>query len=64
LGKNDGDSLLETGELAQIDVNMKAITPTLGANTTFAIEVKPPQGGVLVLERTTPPALDTVMDLH
>lgn len=64
LGKNDGDDLLETGELAQIDVDMSAITPTLGANTTFAIEVKPPQGGVLVLERTTPPSLDTVVDLH
>ncbi len=64
LGKDDGDSLLETGELAQIDVDMSAVTPTLGANTTFAIEVKPPQGGVLVLERTTPPSLDTVMDLH
>jgi|AMFO01.1.fsa_nt_gi archaeal flagellin N-terminal-like domain len=65
LGKNDNDNLLETGELAQIDVDMTAVTtPTLGANTTFALEVKPPQGGVLVLERTTPPALDTVVDLH
>jgi len=65
LGKNDNDNLLETGELAQIDVDMTVVTtPTLGANTTFALEVKPPQGGVLVLERTTPPALDTVVDLH
>jgi len=62
-GTNDGDDLLEDGELAEITVSMNAITPTLGANTTFAIEVKPPQGAVLVIERTTPPNLDTVMDL-
>lgn len=63
-GKNDGDNLLEAGELAEITVDMTAITPTLGANTTFAIEVKPPEGAVLVVERTTPPTLDPVMDLH
>ena len=31
---------------------------------TFTLEVKPPSGAVLTIERTTPGYLDTVMDLH
>ncbi len=37
---------------------------TLGANTTFSIEIRPPRGGVLVIERTTPAAITEVTDLH
>jgi len=33
-------------------------------NHTFTLEVKPPKGAVLNIERTTPAYLDTVMDLH
>jgi archaeal flagellin FlaB len=36
----------------------------LGANTKFTIEVKPPTGAVLSFERTTPPFIDTVMNLN
>jgi len=35
-----------------------------GTNESFTIEVKPPSGGVLIIERTLPAKLDTVMDLH
>ncbi len=35
-----------------------------GENESFTIEVKPPSGGVLTIERTLPAKLDTVMDLH
>jgi flagellin FlaB len=31
---------------------------------TFTLQVKPPQGSVLTMERTLPPQLDTVMDLR
>ena len=65
LGKNDGDDLLEDGELAEMTVPLSGtLTSDLSTNTTFAIEVKPPRGGVLVLERTTPAYIDPVMDLH
>jgi flagellin FlaB len=65
LGKNDGDDLLEDGELAEMTVPLSGtLTTALGTNTTFAIEVKPPRGGVVVLERTTPAFIDPVMDLH
>jgi flagellin FlaB len=67
LGKNDGDELLEMGELAEITIDLTAITgftPTLGTNTVFAIEVKPGRGASLILERTTPARIDKVMDLE
>ncbi len=65
---NDGteaDSMLEDGELVQITVIIPAdIDPDLGANTEFTLEVKPPSGAVLNISRTTPAALDTVMELR
>ena len=33
-------------------------------NDSFSIEVQSPGGGVLIMERTLPAKLDTVMDLH
>ena len=59
----DGDTLLEVGELAQVTVNPPAGS-TLVANETFTLEVVPPSGGTNLIERTMPPAIDTVMDLH
>jgi flagellin FlaB len=58
----DGDDLMEAGELAEITVDVTA--QTLGANEPFTLEVKPPLGGVMVIARTTPAGLDTVVDLH
>ena len=64
IGKNNSDNILEPGELAQVEVNVSGLTCNLGPNTTFGVEVKPPQGGVLLIERTTPARIDTVTDLH
>lgn len=62
----DGDNLLENGELAEITITMATQTPaiTLGANMAFTLEVKPSLGGTMVIARTTPAGLDTVVDLH
>ena len=38
-------------------------TKLLGPNKEFTIEVKPPRGAVLTIQRTTPATLDAVMDL-
>jgi flagellin FlaB len=64
--RGDSDDLLEQGELAEIQVvlNSAANGITLGQNTEFKLEVKPPQGGVLPILRTTPPSLDRVMSLN
>jgi archaellin len=61
--QGDGNNLLEIGELFQVTVNPPN-TSTLVELETFTIEVVPPQGGTLLIERTMPPELDTVMDLH
>ena len=69
LGQNDGDTLLEVGEKAQITVEVaNAITATsgtaLGTDTQFALEFKPPAGAAMVLQRRMPAGLDTVMNLN
>lgn len=65
------DTVLEAGEKAQIVVNLTAdasdttkLKTALTKNTRFIIEVKPPEGAVLTIERTIPPAIDPVMNLH
>ena len=65
----DGDNLLEEGELAQVTITglsiggANALSPMLGAATPFALEVRPPSGSVLTIERRTPDAVGTIMDL-
>ena len=59
----DGDSLLENGELAELSVSPPAGS-TLVTNEIFTLEVVPPSGGTLLINRTMPPAIDDVMDLH
>jgi flagellin FlaB len=60
---DDGEDLLEVGELAEITVNPPAGS-TLAANENFTLEVVPPSGGTLLINRTMPPEIDDVMDLH
>lgn len=66
LGKTDSDDLLETGERAEITIVLKGLadaTP-LVRDLEFSLEVKPAVGAVLVLQRSTPPVIDTVMNLN
>lgn len=61
----DDDDLLEAGELAEITVPLTDnLTDTLGINTDFSIEIKPPSGAVLNIQRTTPAYIETVYDLQ
>ena len=62
--RNDSDNLLEDGELAEITVDLSGLTTALGTNTEFALEVKPASGGIVIVERTTPAYLDTIVDLR
>ena len=69
LGDNDGDSLLEVGEKAELTVEVgTAITTNTGTNlqknTIFSLQVSPPKGAVMILQRTTPARIDTVMNLN
>ena len=60
---DDGDTLLEVGELAEITVNPPAGS-SLAENEIFTLEVVPPSGGTNLINRTMPPEIDDVMDLH
>jgi flagellin FlaB len=59
----DGETLLELGELAELTVNPPAGS-SLVPNEVFTLEVIPPSGGTNLINRTMPPEIDTVMDLH
>jgi flagellin FlaB len=54
-------TILNQGALAKIKVKLSS---ALTANKLFALEVKPPTGGILQIERTCPAQIDTVTDLH
>jgi flagellin FlaB len=54
-------SILDAGKLAKIRV---LLTGGMTANQTFAIEIKPPTGGTMLIERTAPAQIDSVTDLH
>ena len=60
---DDGEDLLEVGELAELTVNPPAGS-SLATNEIFTLEVVPPSGGTLLINRTMPPEIDDVMDLH
>ena len=64
IGDNDGDALLEDGELAEVSVDLSGLTTPLAGNTQFTIEIKPPMGAVFQLKRTTPAAIEAVMELR
>ena len=66
-GYNDADNLLEEGEMAEVTVPLngtgKSLSPELGIDTDFVIEVKPERGGTLVIEKRTPATINTYMAL-
>ena len=70
VGKSDGDSLLEVNEQFEITIprlesgTTNTLSPTLQKNTTFSIEVRPPEGATLLMERTTPGEIDKVMNFY
>jgi flagellin FlaB len=59
----DDDKLLEIGEQFLVDVNLSALATPLSVNTVFTVEIKPPHGATIVVNRRTPAEIDLVMDL-
>ncbi|MCC6616395.1 MAG: hypothetical protein IT320_23175 [Anaerolineae bacterium] len=58
------DALLEEGEVLEVALDLSGLDPALIKNTEFTIEVKPTTGGILTVNRTTPAAIEAVMDLR
>ena len=72
LGNADNDNLVETGEIYKITLKHLAgsgdgartgLTTTLKTGDTFQVEMIPPHGAVLLIERTLPITLTTFTDL-
>ena len=61
LGKADSDNLLESGEVFKINVNTK--TFGLTDKQDFTIQIKPPKGATVVIARTVPDRIETVINL-
>ena len=62
----DGDTLLETGELMIVSIDIATISPaaTIDANDRWTLEVQTPVGAVLDITRSMPAELAPVMQLH
>jgi flagellin FlaB len=63
----DGDELLEQGELAEIliDLATECATCVITENETFTLELKPPTGSYLVVQRTAPASMSaSVINLN
>ena len=64
MGQDNGDTVLDRGEMFEITVALTGAGEAVDTYHTFNIEVKPPVGSILVIERTTPAALSSVMILN
>ena len=64
VGNADADKLVEPGELYEINMTgLGSLGTTLKTGDIFTVEVLPPRGAVLTIQRTTPVALNIFNDL-
>ena len=69
LGFGDSDNMLEPSEEMELTIDLEAISGATGSNplvkdTEFTLEIVPTQGGTLVITRTTPNYIDTLINLR
>lgn len=70
LNTNDPDNLLDRNELFLITVDLTPVSDNITAEKkpgpyhTFSLEIKPPTGAVLILERTIPARVDEIINLY
>jgi flagellin FlaB len=62
----NADSLLEQGEMIEVTVDFTADPSiVITTNKNFTLEVKPPSGSYMVIQRTTPASIgQSVLDLN
>jgi archaellin len=63
----NSDKLLEQGEMFEINIDLTTALSavTLAANQTFTLEIKPPSGSFLVIQRTTPASINqSILNLN
>jgi flagellin FlaB len=74
VSSSNGDNMLDQDEMVQIDVDMSAVNTgadaghaaqeSLGTYHKFTLEVKPPDGPVLTIERKLPGQLSQLVNLQ
>jgi flagellin FlaB len=62
----DADQMLEAGELLEVQIDLtQDANIVITTNKTFTLEVKPPQGSYMVVQRTTPASINqSVLNLN
>ena len=61
----DGDDLLEPGELFEVSIAGLAALTEINSNDTFTLQIQPPSGSYMVVERTMPASIsETVVNLN
>ena len=65
IGTADGDNFLERGEVFEVQIPgmVALLTTDLSTNETFTLEMIPPRGAVLFIQRTVPASLDNQTSL-
>jgi flagellin FlaB len=70
LNTNSADNILDSDELFLITVDLTPVSDNVSDDIkprpyhTFSIEIKPPVGAVLILERTIPARVDQIVNLY
>jgi len=64
LGNSDNDTILESGEKHEITIDMTGVGEAITTTEEFTIEIKPPNGSAIKINRVTPASLDKVMILY
>ena len=64
ISDRNADNMLDDNELFQITVNMASLSCNLSGYHTFNLEVKPPNGAVLTIERTVPARVTALVNLY
>lgn len=70
INANNADSILDESELAQVTVDMAGVNDSaesgeeVGPYTNFSIDVTPPDGSVLTIERTIPARVSSLVNLR
>lgn len=58
------DNLLDVRELFLVTVDLSSISSNITSYDTISLEVKPPQGAVLIVERTIPARTSEIVNLY
>jgi flagellin FlaB len=58
------DNLLDRNELFVVTVDLSGISSNITSYHTFSLEVKPPSGAVLLVERTIPARISEIVNLY